>query len=775
MGRGTTRPPGRARGKGPEAHVRLALWCERHGLQDERVRNLALAVSERPDDAQARGLLGMVKVDGRWHEAAEAAARPVPGAMAKYEARRAAMNPDRAEEHWQLALWCERNGLSPEARAHLAAVVRLEPSREAAWRHLGFRRHRGRWMTPEQIDASIADARARQEADRHWGPVLQGLRSHLHQGGAAAQEAEAALAAVRDPRAVPGLWEVFVVRSRHAEDHARAVGVLARIDSHEATLRLARLAVSSPRPPVASAAAEALHNRDPREVIDALVDMLRAPVAFQVVPGNGGVVGELQVEGHAFNIERFYVLHQDDNPLFELNAQPVTRSGLGPAGMGVTQTNIPARAVADYRSARLDAQAAVRRDTAMLERFNASILDSNERIDAMLRRLTGHDVREDPPLKDVLARAEKAREDQTRDFIEARERSRRESEETNRESREIMAQISSLGAQIREIALAQRMATNPQDRAVLAERSQALSRQIQEIGVAQSAEAQVRQARAAEEARQADWKAKREPVEREEARNEAWRRWWTNERGYSSDQPQPRDKPTVVQVQAFDVPVVLIPGQTVTGLANRLVSPGPYHHSCFAVGTPVHTRTGYRPIEDLKVGDLVLSRDAATGALSYQAITTVYHRRPAPTCRVALGGEALVVTGIHRFWKAGTGWTMARDLKSGDPIRAVDGVRTVESVRPDEVRPVYNLDVDRTRSFLVGRAGAWCTTTTSPSPWRPHSTPSPSWRRPGTEDRLEPRPCSGPRLRACFGPLTGVSADERGSGRRESPGRRGSR
>jgi hypothetical protein len=49
---------------------------------------------------------------------------------------------------------------------------------------------------------------------------------------------------------------------------------------------------------------------------------------------------------------------------------------------------------------------------------------------------------------------------------------------------------------------------------------------------------------------------------------------------------------------------------------------------------------------------------------------------------------------------------MARDLKPGDLIRTVDGIRTVESVQPDEARPVYNLDVDRTRSFLVGRAGA---------------------------------------------------------------------
>ena len=37
-----------------------------------------------------------------------------------------------------------------------------------------------------------------------------------------------------------------------------------------------------------------------------------------------------------------------------------------------------------------------------------------------------------------------------------------------------------------------------------------------------------------------------------------------------------------------------------------------------------------------------------------------------PTLRIAIGGESIVATGIHRFWKAGKGWTMARELKAGD-------------------------------------------------------------------------------------------------------------
>jgi hypothetical protein len=120
----------------------------------------------------------------------------------------------------------------------------------------------------------------------------------------------------------------------------------------------------------------------------------------------------------------------------------------------------------------------------------------------------------------------------------------------------------------------------------------------------------------------------------------------------------------------------------------------------------VHTRSGRRPIEELQVGDLVLSQETATGALDYRPITAVHHRRPSPTYRVVIGGEAVLATGIHRFWKAGDGWVMARDLKPGDQVRIVDGVRPVESVAPAGVRPVFNLDVDGTRSFFVGHSGA---------------------------------------------------------------------
>ena len=51
-------------GHDANAHIRLALWCEAHGLSAERVTQLALAVLYDPSNALARGLSGLVSLSG---------------------------------------------------------------------------------------------------------------------------------------------------------------------------------------------------------------------------------------------------------------------------------------------------------------------------------------------------------------------------------------------------------------------------------------------------------------------------------------------------------------------------------------------------------------------------------------------------------------------------------------------------------------------------------------------------------------------------------------
>ena len=170
-------------GRDAGAQVRLALWCEANGLFPERLKHLALAVLTDPDHPTARGLLGQVSFRGRWHRPEDIGTlldgdTRFSAARSEYAARRELMK-NNADAHWRLALWCEQEGLETEAVAHVVAVTRREPAREAAWRRLGYEEHRGRWLRPEQIAVDDAALEAQKKADRYWKPLLAKWKSAL--------------------------------------------------------------------------------------------------------------------------------------------------------------------------------------------------------------------------------------------------------------------------------------------------------------------------------------------------------------------------------------------------------------------------------------------------------------------------------------------------------------------------------------------------------------------------------------------------------------------
>jgi hypothetical protein len=167
---------------------------------------------------------------------------------------------------------------------------------------------------------------------------------------------------------------------------------------------------------------------------------------------------------------------------------------------------------------------------------------------------------------------------------------------------------------------------------------------------------------------------------------EEWTAWYLDVLGYRYDKAKKGMKPKPFQ------------------MGRRIADP-PYL-SCFAAGTPVVTLQGRRPIETLKVGDRVLAQNTITGTLSFQPILTVHHNPPMETLRLRLERDSIVPSTRHRFWKAGEGWVMARDLKSGDRIRTLVGSSVIESIQPEMTQPVYNLDVDTDATFFVGKAAA---------------------------------------------------------------------
>ncbi len=294
---------GRA-GHDAQAHVRLALWCDAHGLNAERVKHLAIAVLIDPNNPKARGLMGMVADFGRWRTP-EAVADRVHGEAVRVEyCDRRTRTPNTPDAQWRLALWCEQKGLLGEARAHLTAVTRLDPGREAAWARLGFRRHAGRWMTDAEIMAEKAEAAAQRAANRRWKTRLEQWKRWLDDKRRRSA-AEQFLVGATDPRAVPSVVAVF---GAAAPSHQLvAVQLLGQMNAATSSRALAALAVSSPSPEVRRRAIETLVRRDPRDFVAPLIALLHDPIRYQVRPVRGpGLPGSLLIEGERFNEGRIY-------------------------------------------------------------------------------------------------------------------------------------------------------------------------------------------------------------------------------------------------------------------------------------------------------------------------------------------------------------------------------------------------------------------------------------------------------------------------------------
>ena len=295
-------------GRDADSQVKLALWCEAHGLEAERVKHLAIAVLSNPSHSLARGLLGLVEHQGKWKRpdaVAEAVKNDVAHAdlIAQYNGRRV-QTPVAVLPQYKLGVWCEENGLKDEARAHFATVVRLNPNHADAWKKLGYKKVNNRWFTDAQATAMKAEKEAQDKANTMWRPRLEKLRDTLAAKGKH-EAAEKTLGEITDPRAAMMVWKVFVEKGE--AHHLRAVQLFGQIDAIEASRALATLALFAPKAEVRARATETLRRRDPREYADLLISFLQDKIKYEVKHvGGPGSSGELYIAGKKQNVKRIY-------------------------------------------------------------------------------------------------------------------------------------------------------------------------------------------------------------------------------------------------------------------------------------------------------------------------------------------------------------------------------------------------------------------------------------------------------------------------------------
>ncbi len=130
---------------------------------------------------------------------------------------------------------------------------------------------------------------------------------------------------------------------------------------------------------------------------------------------------------------------------------------------------------------------------------------------------------------------------------------------------------------------------------------------------------------------------------------------------------------------------------------------------CFVAGSLVTTEDGQKPIEEIQVGDKVLSEDETTGEVAIKEVYATSVSETDEFYHIHVNGEEIVATGTHPFYVYKFGWTTARALRAGDVLVLSNGeLVTVEWIDHEILESpinVYNFEVTDFHTYFVGESG----------------------------------------------------------------------
>jgi hypothetical protein len=126
--------------------------------------------------------------------------------------------------------------------------------------------------------------------------------------------------------------------------------------------------------------------------------------------------------------------------------------------------------------------------------------------------------------------------------------------------------------------------------------------------------------------------------------------------------------------------------------------------TCLLAGSKISMANNtYKNIEDVKVGDLVISYDDSNGAFSTSVVTkTTSHKPEEMTNYYVIINNCLRITPNHRIFVNGD-WVQSGNVKIGDVLLDSSGkatpVYSIEKIY--EKVPTYNLEIANTHSFFA--------------------------------------------------------------------------
>jgi RHS repeat-associated protein len=129
---------------------------------------------------------------------------------------------------------------------------------------------------------------------------------------------------------------------------------------------------------------------------------------------------------------------------------------------------------------------------------------------------------------------------------------------------------------------------------------------------------------------------------------------------------------------------------------------------CFVAGTEIQTLNGTKNIEDIHVGDWVLSDDPYTvGEIEYKQVLNTFVKQTTNLVDIYIDGEKITTTEEHPFWVPDVGWVAAKDLYAGSLLQT----KTESWLDIDKVElhggltTVYNFEVAGFHTYFVSDLG----------------------------------------------------------------------
>ncbi len=128
---------------------------------------------------------------------------------------------------------------------------------------------------------------------------------------------------------------------------------------------------------------------------------------------------------------------------------------------------------------------------------------------------------------------------------------------------------------------------------------------------------------------------------------------------------------------------------------------------CFAAGTEIFTPEGFKKIEEIKSGDLVLSRNEETGEITPQKVTKTFVTPDKYIRKLSFNGDSdvLYVTNEHPFMVKDKGWIEAKSLSAGENVLTYSGewISVSSNTETSKKQTVYNFEVENFHTYFVGK------------------------------------------------------------------------